>query len=46
MTYAIILAHLIGDYVLQSHVMATRKSASWRWAFIHAAFHGLSFRCV
>lgn len=41
MTYALILAHLIGDYVLQSHVMATRKTSSWRWAFIHAAFYSL-----
>lgn len=43
MTYALILAHLLGDYVLQSHVMATRKTASWRWAFIHAAFYSLPF---
>lgn len=43
MTYALILAHLIGDYVLQSHVMATRKTASWRWALIHAAFYSLPF---
>lgn len=43
MTYALILAHLIGDYVLQSHVMATRKTSSWRWALIHAAFYSLPF---
>ena len=38
-----LLAHLIGDYCLQSHVMATRKTSSWTWAFIHAAFYGLPF---
>lgn len=43
MTYALILAHLLGDYVLQSHVMAVRKTSSWRWAFIHAAFYSLPF---
>ena len=40
---ALLLCHLIGDYVLQSHVMATRKTASWRWAFIHATFYALPF---
>lgn len=43
MTYALILAHLLGDYVLQSHVMAVRKTSSWRWALIHAAFYSLPF---
>lgn len=38
-----LLAHLVGDYVLQSHVMATRKTSSWLWACIHAAFYGLPF---
>ena len=38
-----LLAHLVGDYVLQSHVMATRKTSSWLWAFIHAAFYTLPF---
>ena len=38
-----LLAHLVGDYVLQSHVMATRKLASWRWAAIHAAVYSIPF---
>ena len=38
-----LLAHLIGDYVLQSHVMATRKTSSWGWALTHAVFYGLPF---
>jgi hypothetical protein len=37
------LAHLVGDYVLQSHTMATRKTASWRWAWTHAVFYSLPF---
>ena len=39
----LLLCHLIGDYVLQSHVMATRKTSSWAWAFIHATFYALPF---
>ena len=31
------LAHLVGDYPLQSHTMAIYKTVMWRWAFIHAA---------
>lgn len=38
-----LLCHLIGDYCLQAHVMATRKTSSWMWAGIHAAFYGLPF---
>lgn len=38
-----LLAHLIGDYVIQSHVMATRKTSSWAWALVHACFYGLPF---
>lgn len=37
------LAHLIGDFVLQSHTMATRKTTSWRWAGTHATFYALPF---
>ena len=38
-----LLAHLVGDFVLQSHAMAIRKTSSWRWAFIHATFYTLPF---
>lgn len=37
------LAHMIGDYVLQSHMMAIRKTSSWRWALTHALFYSLPF---
>lgn len=40
---SLLIAHLIGDYCLQSHIMATRKTASWKWAAIHAAFYTLPF---
>jgi hypothetical protein len=38
-----LLAHLLGDYVLQSHEMATRKTSSWTWALIHAGFYSIPF---
>lgn len=38
-----LIAHLMGDYVLQSHVMATRKTSSWAWALIHAWVYTLPF---
>jgi hypothetical protein len=37
------LAHLVGDYVLQSHTMAIRKTSSWRWAATHALLYSLPF---
>ncbi len=44
--YLLLLCHLIGDYVLQSHVMATRKTSSWLWALVHAAFYSLPFAAL
>ena len=38
-----LIAHLVGDYVLQNHAMATRKTASSKWAAIHVAFYTLPF---
>lgn len=38
-----LIAHLVGDYVLQSHTMAIKKTSSWKWALIHAAFYGIPF---
>lgn len=43
LSYLLILGHLIGDYVLQSHAMAVRKTSSWRWAWIHAACYSIPF---
>lgn len=38
-----VLCHLVGDYVLQNHAMATRKTSSWLWASIHALVYTLPF---
>lgn len=38
-----LLAHLIGDYVLQNHYIATRKTQQWEVAAIHVALYGLPF---
>lgn len=38
-----LLAHLVGDYVLQNHVMATRKTMSSVWAAIHVVCYTLPF---
>ena len=36
-----LLAHLVGDYVLQSHTMALYKTSESKWALIHVFFYGL-----
>lgn len=38
-----LIAHLCGDYVLQSHTMALRKTTDIRWALIHALVYGIPF---
>lgn len=38
-----LLAHLVGDYVLQSQPMADRKVTDIRWALIHATAYTLPF---
>ena len=38
-----LLAHLIGDYVLQNHTTAVRKVMSSRYAFLHALMYCLPF---
>ena len=38
-----LLAHLVGDYCLQNHWMATQKTSRWSVAFVHAFFYGLPF---
>lgn len=40
------IAHLIGDYVLQSHWMATEKTKRWFPAVAHAVTYGLPFLIV
>ncbi len=41
--YFLLVAHMFGDYCLQSHSMAQNKRTSWRWAFLHALFYGAPF---
>jgi len=38
-----LLAHLVGDYILQSHTMATRKTKEYFWALLHAFTYTLPF---
>jgi len=45
MQYALILAHFLGDYTLQSHKMSISKTTDMKWAIIHAYVYSLPF-CV
>ena len=38
-----LLCHLVGDYVLQNHAMASLKTKSSFWAAIHALLYTLPF---
>lgn len=38
-----LLAHLVGDYILQSHYEAVEKTNSWLPAFTHAAKYTAAF---
>jgi hypothetical protein len=38
-----LLAHLVGDYMLQTDWMATQKTKKWYPAAVHAFFYTLSF---
>ena len=40
---AVILAHLIGDYLLQTHWMAVNKTNRWLPAIIHGVVYTLPF---
>jgi hypothetical protein len=42
----LLLAHLVGDYLLQSHWMATEKTKRWWPAVVHALTYGLPFLLV
>jgi len=39
----ILLAHLVGDYVIQSHWMAQEKTKRWWPAAVHAATYGIPY---
>lgn len=38
-----LVAHLVGDYLLQSHWMATKKVQRWAPAFVHGFVYGVPF---
>lgn len=38
-----LLAHLVGDYILQSHDMATNKTKSKGWCLYHAIMYTVPF---
>lgn len=41
-----ILIHAIGDYVTQSHWMATTKTSQWKAALCHVLAYGPLFLCL
>jgi hypothetical protein len=41
-----LLAHLVGDYLLQSDWMATEKTRRWWPAVVHGAVYSLPFLLV
>ncbi|MFF8784818.1 DUF3307 domain-containing protein [Streptomyces sp. NPDC015125] len=42
----LLLAHLVGDYLIQSHWMATEKTKRWWPAIAHAVTYGLPFLLI
>lgn len=38
-----LLAHLVGDYFLQSHTMSVKKTSQWTWAILHGLAYTLPF---
>ena len=41
-----LVAHLVGDYIIQSDRMATEKTSKSTWAAIHAATYTLPFLLI
>lgn len=44
--YLLLLAHLVGDYVIQSDWMAQEKTRRWWPAIVHAATYGAPYVLV
>ncbi|MCW4458174.1 DUF3307 domain-containing protein [Microbacterium sp. MPKO10] len=42
----IVLAHLVGDYLIQSHWMATRKTEAWGPAIAHGVTYTIPYMLV
>jgi hypothetical protein len=38
-----LVAHMLGDYVFQTHTMAARKTSSLPWALLHASVYTVVF---
>lgn len=34
---------MVGDYILQTHAMATQKTSSWKYAILHGVTYGIPF---
>lgn len=41
--FKIVIAHLIGDYVLQSDFIAKTKGSNWYHLFVHSALYVVPF---
>ena len=41
--FLIVICHLIGDYVLQSDLIATTKGPNWYHLFVHCALYVVPF---
>jgi hypothetical protein len=41
-----LILHLVGDYITQSHWMATNKTKAFFPAFVHAAVYSVPFLCL
>ena len=39
----LIFCHLVGDYILQSNLIATTKGSNWYHLFVHCALYFLPF---
>lgn len=46
MIAAILVAHLVGDYLLQSHYMAVEKTKRWFPAILHGIVYTLPFLLI
>ena len=44
--YWLIVAHLLGDYVLSNHWMALKKTTGWPAALLHAVAYTLPFLVI
>jgi hypothetical protein len=42
----IVLAHLVGDYLIQSHWMATEKTKRWLPAIVHGVTYTLPYALI